>query len=128
MSSQPGAGRPPAEIDFKQFENLCGIWCTQKEIASFLRVHPDTLRDKVQEEYGEDFSTVYKRFFEAGTPSFRRERRILAKKNAAMNIWLGKIHLGERDKDEIKDEVSKQLSEVLPQFFALMNRNPVKEE
>ena len=29
-------GRPKKEIDQRQFENLCGLQCTQEEICGFL--------------------------------------------------------------------------------------------
>lgn len=94
-------GAPPKEIDWKYFEQLCGLYCTTEEISSYFGVHKDTLRKKAIEQYGgDDYSSIYKRFFDAGTPSLRRDRRVLAKKNAAMSIWLGKMHLGERDTPE----------------------------
>lgn len=94
-------GRPEAEIDFRQFEELCGLWCTIGEIAAFLKVDDDTLKKHACRHYGEkDFSEIYKRFFNSGIPSFRRERRIMAATNPTMSIWLGKIHLGEKDPDK----------------------------
>jgi hypothetical protein len=93
-------GPPPKQIDFEQFEQLCGIWCTTEEIAALLKICAETLRSRVKERYREEYSVTYKRFFDAGTPSFRRDRRVLAKKNTAMSIWLGKVHLGEKDFDD----------------------------
>lgn len=93
-------GPPPKEISFEKFEELCGLWCTAEEIAASLKIHRHTLTTKVEAHYGEEFSTVYKRFFDQGTPSFRRERRALARKNTSMSIWLGKVHLGEKDYEQ----------------------------
>jgi|SRR6185437_14985514 len=93
-------GNPPKDIDFSIFELLCADWCTTAEIAARLKISDDTLRRRVQAHYGEDYAVVYKRMFDAGTPSFRRERRVLSKRNANMSIWLGKVHLGEKDFEE----------------------------
>ena len=92
-------------IDWELFQKLCEIQCTQSEIASMLKVDRDTLRDRAVENYGEDYSAVYKKFSESGMCSLRRNQFVLSKKNAAMAIWLGKLWLGQRDPS---DEVDKQ--------------------
>ena len=90
-------GPPVKEIDWTQFEQACALQCTQEETASFLKVHRHTLSKKVQEHYGEDYSTVYKRYSESGKCSLRRNQFVLSKKNASMAIWLGKIWLGQKE-------------------------------
>jgi hypothetical protein len=92
-------GRPKADINWEQFESLCGFHCTQHEIASFFKIHPDTLRDHVKDNYGDDFSIIYKKYLENGKCSLRRFQFTLAKKNATMAIWLGKQYLDQKDKD-----------------------------
>lgn len=96
-------GPPPKEIDFANFEMMCAIWCTSEEIAAHLKVHVNTLREKVEKHYGEEYPVVYKRLYDAGAPSLRRDRRVLAKKNSTMAIYLGKKHLGEKDEDVKQD-------------------------
>lgn len=109
-------GPVPKDIDWKYFEQLCGLWCTTSEIASTLGIHEDTLRTRAKEHYdSDDYSGIYKRFFEVGTPSFRRDRRVMAKKNAAMSIWLGKVHLGEKEKTE---DLNMKTLEALVQMLA----------
>jgi len=44
-----------------------------------------------------DFSEAYKRGWEAGKMSLRRDMRKLAKTNSTMAIWLSKQHLGMSD-------------------------------
>ena len=103
-------GRPQKPIDWTQFEQLCELQCTQSEIASFLKVHPNTLSDRVLEHYGEDYSTTYKKYAECGKCSLRRHQFVLSKKNASMAIWLGKQWLGQKDisKEELYD-IGKEL-------------------
>lgn len=105
------AGRPPKEINWVEFEKLCELQCTQSEIASFFGCHPNTLSDRVKDEYeGEDYSTVYKKFSESGKCSLRRAQFKLAHKNSSMAIWLGKQWLGQKDvsKEEMQD-IAKEL-------------------
>lgn len=121
-------GPPIKQIDFEKFEELCGFWCTTAEIAASLKVHEDTLRKRVSEHYGEEYSAVYKRLFDAGTPSFRRERRVLAKRNATISIWLGKVHLGEKEFDE-KDSSPKQEDiDLKHQYYATLYENQKLKE
>jgi len=98
------AGRPPKPIDWKIFEQLCHIQCTHSEIASFFHVVVDTLYDRVEKEYGEKISSIYKRFSEGGKSSLRRHQFRMAEKNCSMAIWLGKQYLGQRDHDDERDK------------------------
>lgn len=98
-------GRPEKPIDWNMFEQLCALQCTQDEMGGFLHVGGDTLSKRVQANYGEDYSTIYKRFSESGKCSLRRNQFVLSKKNASMAIWLGKQWLGQKDmsREEVKD-------------------------
>ena len=112
------AGRPAKEIDWEYFRDLCELQCTQSEIASYLRIHVDTLRDRVLAEFDEDYSTIYKKFSEAGKCSLRRNQFVLSKTNAAMAIWLGKQWLGQRD--VVLDAVLPD--DILNSFYGLMKQ------
>lgn len=100
-------GRPEKPINWEMFEQLCALQCTQDEMASFLHVCGDTLSDRARQYYGEEYSTIYKRYSETGKCSLRRNQFVMSKKNASMAIWLGKQWLGQKDmsKEEIKDIV-----------------------
>lgn len=111
-TGQP-TGRPEAEIDWELFEKLCGLLCTQSEIASMLCVHIDTLRDRVLAEYGEEYSSIYKRYSESGKCSLRRNQVVLSKKNAAMAIWLGKQWLDQKDKSPNTEALELNLTTLL---------------
>lgn len=98
-------GRPKKPIDWDQFEQLCALQCIQSEIASFFHTNIETIRTRVEAEYGADYLEIYKRFAESGKCSLRRNQFVISKKNASMAIWLGKIWLGQRDPncEETKD-------------------------
>ena len=90
-------GPPLKPINWELFEQLCAIQCTQYEIASMLKVHPNTLSDRTNEYFREDYSTVYKKLSECGKCSLRRYQFNLSKTNASMAIFLDKNWLGQTD-------------------------------
>jgi uncharacterized membrane-anchored protein YjiN (DUF445 family) len=122
----PGISYGPRKmIDKQQFEQLCQLQCTKSEIASFFKMHIDTLDERLKEEYGETYSELYKRFSEIGKCSIRRNQFVLSRKNAAMAIWLGKQYLEQKDdKDDSKlttySAVERYLSHLDRQIAASM--------
>jgi len=113
-------GRPRKEINQDQFENLCGLQCTQQEICDWFRVTDKTLSGWCKRTYGESFSETYQKKRGAGKISLRRMQWQLAAKSPAMAIFLGKNILGQTDRfegaariDDIKDdELSKSLRDL----------------
>lgn len=89
--------RPRIEIDQKQFENLCGLQCTLKEIAGFFNCSEDTIERWCKRTYKESFADVYEKKSSEGKISLRRAQKKLAEKSAAMAIFLGKQILGQKD-------------------------------
>jgi hypothetical protein len=90
-------GRKPIEIDYAKAEKLAAIMCTQSEIASVLGVSLALL------EHDPEFIRIHKKGMEQGKASLRRMQYGAASNgNATMLIWLGKQHLGQRDKQDIE--------------------------
>ena len=110
--------RPEKEIDWEEFEKLCALQCTQSEIASFLNVHIDTIRDRSAKHYGMPYSSVYTKYSEVGKCSLRRNQFVMSKTNPATAIWLGKQWLGQKDNHEIavSPETCKQFDNVMQQL------------
>lgn len=113
--------RPRKEIDNKSFESLCGLQCTKEEICSFFEVTDKTLEGWCKRTYGLGFSEVFRQKRGLGKISLRRAQFELAKKNAAMAIFLGKQYLGQKDDGanfslevdkEVEDGLSKSLREL----------------
>ena len=46
-------------IDKNQFEKLCGLQCTETEIAGYFNVSHDTLQRWCNDTYNQDFAYVY---------------------------------------------------------------------
>ena len=119
LSKEDYMGRPKKEIDQKQFENLCGLQCTQEEICGFFDICSDTLESWCKRTYEMNFSEVFKEKRGLGKISLRRNQWRLAEKNATMAIWLGKQYLGQKDQVEAsvavdvanEDALSKALRE-----------------
>jgi len=90
-------GRKPIEIDYAKAEKLAAIMCTQSEIASVLGVSLALL------EHDPEFIRIHKKGMEQGKASLRRMQYGAASNgNATMLIWLGKQHLGQRDKQDVE--------------------------
>lgn len=113
-------GDTPAKnkIIKETFEKLCGMWCTLIEIADFFGVSEDTVESWCKDVYGERFSDVYKKRSSQGNVSLRRWQLKSAEKgNVTMQIWLGKQHLGQKERVEVETDSSngilKELSEAL---------------
>ena len=89
--------RPRKEIDKQQFENLCALQATEREITDWFDVTDKTLNGWCKRTYGKSFSEVFRQKRGRGKISLRRTQWKLAEKNASMAIFLGKNYLGESD-------------------------------
>ena len=118
-------GRPRKEIDIKQFESLCGMMCTEEEIAGFFDCSVDTIENWSKRTYGETFSEVYKKKSTTGKISLRRAQFRLAEKSAAMAIFLGKNYLGQTDHMEIEDTTA---LDKLDELLKGIRKNAVQSE
>jgi len=99
-------GRPRLEIDWKVVTGLCQIFCTLEEIVSVLGISEDTLERACVREHHMRFADFRKKHSASGRMSLRRDQYQAAKRgNTTMLIWLGKQHLGQRDKIERDDTV-----------------------
>lgn len=122
----PKRGRPEKPIDWDEFEKLCALQCTQSEMASWFYLTAETLSNRVEQEYGEDYSTVYKKLSEYGKCSLRRTQYKLAQKSSAMAIFLGKQKnwLGQTDvppDEKVSEEVVKPFVAVMAQLAAFQS-------
>lgn len=95
--------RPRKEINQEMFEKLCGLFCTEEEIAGVFDCSVDTIERWCKRTYGENFAETFKKKNAKGKMSLRRYQMELAKKNAAMAIFLGKNYLGQKDSFEFED-------------------------
>lgn len=101
-------------IDEAQVEKLAAIMCTMNEMGSVLNCSVDTLERR--------FADVIQKGRDRGKMSLKRKQYETAMGgNVTMLIWLGKQHLGQKDKspEEIPQGIqavqmsSKQLIELV---------------
>lgn len=104
--------RPRTEIDQTQFEKLCAMQCPLDEIAGWFMCSEDTIERWCKRTYTNEndepmgFAEVYAIKRQGGRISLRRAQFELAKKSAAMAIFLGKQYLGQRDNIQYEDRES----------------------
>jgi len=91
-------GRPRIEIDWEEFDKLCAIQATLREIASWFNCSEDTIERAVKREHGITFADYFKSKSGRGKISLRRMQFQAANAgNTSMLIWLGKQYLGQTD-------------------------------
>lgn len=90
-------GRPKIEFNKDDFVKLCELQCTLKEVAGFFHCNEDTVQRWLKEEFGMTYTEAFEMYRTGGLVSLRRTQFQLAEKNAAVAIWLGKQHLGQKD-------------------------------
>lgn len=86
----------------KEFEKLCALQCTKKEIAGFFDCHPDTIDKFCKEVYEMPFSEVFELKRQKGLVSLRRNQFKLSERSSQMATFLGKNLLGQNDKTVIE--------------------------
>lgn len=96
-------GRPRAVIKASQFEELCKMQCTQREICAVLDVSEKTLTKWCKENYGLEYSQAYNKYADFGKKNLRHiQFRMAEAGSERMAIWLGKQYLGQSDKQDIQ--------------------------
>lgn len=101
-----------ARIDPAELEKLCGLQCTDEEIAAWFGVTTRTIerRRKVKK-----FADVMNRGKAKGRISVRRQQmKLLEAGNATMGVWLGKNILGQVDEVRHQVEASQFLLVLSP--------------
>jgi len=95
-------GRPKATIDWDEFERLCFLQCSRKEIAYWFKCSEKTIERKCYEQYGESFVPVFEKKRIGGLVNLRRNLFKQSETNVAAAIFLAKNWLGMSDKQEIE--------------------------
>lgn len=114
-------GRPKKEIDKRQFELLCSLQATEEEVCNVLGgengpLSPKTLNRWCRETYkdtngkGLTFYQVFKQKRLEGRTSLRRSQFLLARKSAAMAIFLGKNWLGQSDEGVVETSSNNEVN------------------
>lgn len=108
------------KIDQKTFEKLCGIQCTEEEIASIFGVSVATIERWCMNTYSEKFADVFRQKRLYGKASLRRAQWLkgVDDHDTTMLIFLGKQYLGQADRvsqsiTTITSETRDELNEIM---------------
>ncbi len=101
MTEKNKGGRPRKEINQEEFERLCGLQCTKKEICDWFDLTDKTLERRVKDQYGVGFSEIFEKKRVKGKISLRRNLLRMSETNASVAIFLAKNWLGMADKQEV---------------------------
>ncbi len=113
-TDNPKMGRPKKEFDKSIFENLCNIHCTKSEISDVFECDENTVNAYCKRTYNTTFSVVYKRLSSNGKVSLRRMQWKSAENgNVAMQMFLGKQYLGQKDNPETEEEDNGLMGELV---------------
>ena len=106
-------GRPKTVIDPEQVEKLAMLQCTLREIGAFFGCDEKTLRNR--------FSAEIAKGKEQGKISLRRMQWKTAEKGGyAMQIWLGKQYLGQKDTQFQDEQIDDKLTAIMSSLGAEM--------
>lgn len=98
-------GRPKKNLTPKEWDSvkyMAMIHCTGEEIAGVMQMDYDTLNRNCKEKYGYPISEYIKKNQCNGKMSLRRAQWKSAENgNVAMQIFLGKQWLGQKDQQEV---------------------------
>jgi hypothetical protein len=99
-------GRPRKEFseeDWNTVDKLCNLLCTASEIADFMDVSVDTLYRRIQERHGCTFAEHLSKCAAHAKVALRRAqwKSAVEHNNVAMQIWLGKQILGQRNNSNV---------------------------
>jgi hypothetical protein len=95
-------GRPRVTIDWEVFDKLCGMQSTEVEIAAWFNCSVDTIERAVKRQHKLTFAEYYKTKSARGKISLRRKQvEVALNGSVPMLIWLGKQHLGQKDRQEL---------------------------
>ena len=101
--------KPRIEIDLVELERLCGLQCTQPDLAGWFNCDLTTIENRIKEDRLYEFEgqqltfrQIMERGYAKGRVSLRRRQMAAADAgNATMLVWLGKNVLGQRDNIEV---------------------------
>lgn len=112
-------GRPESQIDREQFEELCSMLCTEREICAVLKVSASTLLRYCKKTYKKTFEEVYPDLINEAKVSLRRLQWQAAQSgNVSMLIWLGKCWLGQDGTPDVEEPKEDEKDEALEQFLS----------
>lgn len=95
------------ELNWEDFDKLCLIQCTLREIAAWFNCSEDTIERRVKEAHGVKFADYYRQKKGKGLiPLRRRQYEAAMAGNVPLLIWLGKQYLEQSDAPQPESDLS----------------------
>lgn len=100
-AAMPGAGRKEIPIDMKIVDDLLIQGANGMQIAAYLGVHEDTLYNRIQFDFGINFSEYSAKKRSKGDAMLHAAqfKKAIRGDNTQL-VWLGKNRLGQRDGED----------------------------
>ena len=93
-------------VNWTEFDKLCALQCSLREIAGWFNVSEDTIERIVVREKGIKFADYFSQKKSHGKIALRRKQYETAMSGSVpLLIWLGKQYLGQSEKVETKQEI-----------------------
>lgn len=107
-------GRPKSKIDWNKVDNYLKAHCTGTEVAAVLGVCPDTLYRACESKFKVTFAVYSQQKKENGNAILRAKQfQSAIEGDKTMQIWLGKQHLGQREKQSTEIEMINPFSDLM---------------
>lgn len=135
MAKEKSAGRPVKEINWEMVDRMIEAQCNSKQVAGYCGMDYGHFLKKFKEHHKIDFSDYSNQKALSGlailqTAQYNKALNNGSKGNVQMLMYLGKVLLGQKDKDDklLEDvaDMKKKMDDFLDQMN-IHNRNPVKE-
>ncbi len=102
-------GAVKKEINWSLVELYLKAGCTQERIANYLRIDRDTLRDRVQRQYGISYSALSASLYSEGDILIEAQQFQKAMKGYwPALLWLGKVRLAQKEPEMIQTLAANQ--------------------
>ena len=104
---------PPLPIVLEDVYYWMDIGATEEEIAGSFRVSVKTLRRRLVETTGLTFGQLKEKVCGQSKINLRKNQFKMSENNASMAIWLGKVLLGQKEDNEVRDQLIQSFSQLL---------------
>lgn len=105
--ARPGAGHPPKEIDWDEVGKAAEKQWNQKQLATLAGCDVKTLIAGIERQHEIESSAYFEQKREIGWGRLLSKQYDMAMEGSVpLLIWLGKVHLGQRESQHIEQVVN----------------------
>lgn len=125
--------RPEKPIDWQHVDDALAAGCFGTELAEFFHMHPDTFYNRVKDKFGMGFTEYSSLKKEVGNAllkltQFKKAIGASDRGDNTLLIWLGKIRLDQREKEEDRTPPLDQNMDYVKLYINSQMQNTVLQE